>query len=344
MRLGSVAAIGLLALFASTGFGRAQDAESFFKGKTLTLFVGSTPGGGVDLYARIFAQHLPDHIPGHPTIVVQNQPGAGSLVAAHNLYSVDLKDGTEMAITLPGALFDPLMNGRDLKAYDPRKFNYLGNANADATVCVVRRDAPVQEYKQVFSKELTVAASGPGSVSVENPVIERNLLGAKLKIVSGYPGSNEMRLAVYNNEVQGLCGEQWGSAKQQFPEILHHGGLVKLLVEEDAESFPALAKLGVPLVTKYAKTKEQKRILDLFLLQGTVSRPFILPPGVPADRVRALRQAFDATIKDPALLADMARAHLDINYKTGEQVQTLMNSIYDAPPQLIEEMRKASVQ
>ena len=342
MRLTSGIALTVLAVLGSHGVSRALDADSFFKGKTLTIFAGSTAGGGVDLYARMLAQHLTDHIPGHPTIIVQDQPGAGSLVSAHNLYSVDLKDGTQMAVTLPGALFDPLMNGRDLAIYDPRKFNYLGNANADATVCVVRRDAPVQDYAQVFSKELVVAATGPGSVSVEYPGLERNLLGAKLKVIAGYPGSNEMRLAVYNKEVQGLCGEQWSSAKQQFPGVLEPGGIVKVLVEEDTSSIPALEKLGVPLVTKFAKTDEQRRILALFLQQGGVSRPFMLPPGVPADRVRTLRNAFDETMKDPALLADANKEHLDINYKTGEEVQALMNSIYGAPASLVEEMRKAS--
>jgi tripartite-type tricarboxylate transporter receptor subunit TctC len=342
MRSRTAIASAVLAFLASGGAVRAQDADDFFKGKTLTIFAGSTAGGGVDLYARMIAQHLPDHMPSHPTIIVQDQPGAGSLVSAHNLYSVAPKDGTQLAITLPGALFDPLMNARDLSKYDPRKFNYLGNSNADATVCVVRHDAPVQDFAQVFSKQLVVAATGPGSVSLENPVFENNLLGTKLKVISGYPGSNEMRLAVYNNEVQGLCGEQWSSAKAQFPETLHSGGLVKVLVEEDAAAVPALANMGVPLITKYAKTDEQKRVLELFMQQGTVSRPFMLPPGVPPGRVAALRKAFDETMKDPALLADAAKAHLDVNYKTGEEVQTLINSIYAAPAALIAEMRKAS--
>lgn len=332
----------LLAALICAGGAQAQDVDSFFKGKTISMIAGSSAGGGVDLYARLIAQHLSDHIPGRPVIVVQNQAGAGSLVPAHNLFSVAPKDGTQMAVVLPGALFDPLMTGEDLSKYDPRKFNYLGNANADATVCIVRKDAPVQDYAQVFTQELMVGATGPGSVSVENPVFENNLLGTKLKIIAGYPGSNEMRLAILNKEIQGLCGEQWGSMKTSFPETMSSGGPVKVLVEEDAAANPELEKLGVPLITKYAKTDEQKRVLELFMLQGTVSRPFMLPPGVPADRVAALRKAFDETMKDPALKAEAAKAHLDLNYKTGQQVQDLIDSVYSAPADLLAEMRKAA--
>lgn len=248
-----------------------------------------------------------------------------------------------MAVVLPGALFDPLMKGFDLKDYDPRQFNYLGNANVDTTVCVSRRDAQVKSYADVFDKELVIAGSGPGSESVDYPVVEHNLLGAKLKLIVGYPGSSELKLAVYQNEAQGVCGFVWSSAKQQFPDVLHPDGAVKVLVQEDTKRIPELESMGVPLVSDFAKTAEQKRVLDVYFRQGSISRPFLLPPGLPVERLSALRKAFVETMHDPELQADAAKQKLDTNSMTGEEVQSQVQSIYAAPPEVIDVLRKVSV-
>jgi tripartite-type tricarboxylate transporter receptor subunit TctC len=321
-----------------------QEAQSdFYRGKTITIVAGSTAGGGVDLYARLLARYLPKHIAGNPTVVVQNQPGAGSLTAAHNIYGVAPKDGTQMAIVLQGALFDPLMKGEDLKDYDPRKINYLGNGNIDSVVCIARRDAPVKTYAETFDKEMVIAGTGPGSESVDAPTVERNLLGVKLKLVIGYPGSSELKLALERNEVQGVCGFQLSSAEQLFPDLLSPNGAVKLFAEEDAKANPELQKLGVPLIVDLAKTPEQKKVLQVFFAQGAVSRPFLLPPGLPADRLKMLRAAFVATMHDPDLQADAAKQKLGTNIQTGEEVQATVQSVYDAPPEIIAELRKVSV-
>jgi tripartite-type tricarboxylate transporter receptor subunit TctC len=335
----AVAAAALVAVAPAVGQDKAAD---FYKGRTLTIIAGSSAGGGVDVYARLIGRHLGKHIPGHPTIIVQNMPGAGTLTAARNLYTIAPKDGTQIGVVLPNALFDPLMKGEDLKAYDPRKFNYLGNANADTAVCVVRRDAPVKSYGELFEKELVVGGTGPGSSLVDYPVMERNLLGAKIKLVAGYKGSNEVSLALQRNEVQGVCGLLWSSAKQQYPDIFRDDGLVKVLVQEDVRSSPALQKMGVPLVTEFAKTPEQKRALEAYLVQGSISRPFLLPPGVPAERVELLRKAFMDTLKDPDLQAEAAKQKSDLNPNTGEEVQALVEKIYATPPDLIAIVRKAA--
>jgi tripartite-type tricarboxylate transporter receptor subunit TctC len=344
MRAGSVLVLAGLATAALSATSSGQDAsDAFFKGKTITIFAGSTPGGGVDLYARLVSRYLPKHLAGNPTVIVQNQPGAGSLTAAHNLYSLAPKDGTQMAVVLPGALFDPLMKGQDLKEYDPRQLNILGNANADTTICVVRRDAPVKTYAEVFDKELVIAGSGPGSESVDAPVVEHNLLGAKLKLVVGYPGSSELKLAILQNEAQGICGFVWSSAKQLFPDLLRPDGVVKPLVQEDTKRNAELEKMGVPLVMDFAKTPDQKRVLSLFLEQQSISRPFLLPPGLPAERVSALRRAFDETMRDPDLQAEAAKQKLGTNAVAGTEVQSLVQSIYASPPDVIDELRKVSV-
>jgi tripartite-type tricarboxylate transporter receptor subunit TctC len=336
-----------LAMVAAGALGHApawgQEAVAdFYKGKTVTIIAGSSAGGGVDTYARLVGRHLAEHVPGHPTVVVQNVPGAGSLTAARNLYTIAPKDGTQLGVVLSNALFDPLMKGEDLKAYDPKRFNFLGNANADTAVCIVRRDAPVKSYGDLFEKELVVGGTGPGSSLVDYPVVERNLLGAKIRLVAGYKGSNEVSLALQRNEVQGVCGLLWSSAKQQYPDIFREDGLVKVLVQEDVRSSPDLRKLGVPLVTDFAKTEEQKRALEAYLVQGAISRPFLLPPGVPGERVEALRKAFVATMKDSDLQAEAAKQRLDTNLNTGEEVQALVDKIYSTPAELIAVLRKAA--
>jgi len=335
-----VGAVGA-SLLSLPAFGQAS-AEGFYAGRTVTLIAGSSPGGGVDTYARLVGRHLGKHIPGNPKIVVQNVPGAGSLTAARNLYTTAPRDGSQIGLVLSSALFDPLMKGDDLKAYDPSKFNFLGNANADTSVCVVRRDAPVKNYSDVFERELVVGGSGPGSALFDFPLMHRNLLNAKIRLVAGYPGSNEIRLAVERNEVQGACGLTWSSAKQQYPDVERENGAVKLLVQEDVKSSPAFEKLGVPLLIDFAKNPEQKRALEAYLSTGSISRPFLLPPGVPAERVEVLRKAFMETMKDPELQAEAAKQRLDINPQTGTEVQQLVDNIYSLSPDLLAVLRKAA--
>ncbi|MDB5507865.1 MAG: Tripartite-type tricarboxylate transporter, receptor component TctC [Hyphomicrobiales bacterium] len=319
-----------------------ETAAAFFKGKTVTIVAGSSAGGGVDVYARLIGRHLGKHIPGNPTVIIQNMPGAGSLTAARHLYTVVPKDGTQIGVVLSTALFDPLMTGQDLQAYDPRKFLYLGNANADTSVCVVRRDAPVSSYAELSEKELVVGGTGPGSALVDYPVMERHLLGSKLRLIAGYKGSNEVSLAIQRNEVQGVCGLLWSSARQQYPDVLKPDGSVKVLVQEDTRPLPEIAKLGAPLIMEFAKTPEQKSALDVFLTQGSISRPFMLPPGVPADRAEALRRAFDATLEDPELRAEAAKQGSDVNAVSGAEVQALVEKVYATPRDLIAKLRSAA--
>lgn len=321
----------------------AQDqVAAFYKGKTVIVVAGSSAGGGVDIYARLVARHLSKHIPGNPTVVVQNMPGAGSLGAARNLYTVAPKDGTQIGTVLSGALFDPLMSGHGLEQYDPTKFNYIGNANQDSIVCVVRRDAPVQDYRQVFEKELLIGGTGPGSSLVDYPVVEKNLLGVKLKLIAGYKGSNEISLAIQQKELQGICGLLWSSAKVQYPDVLKSDGYVRVLVQEDAKANPEIAKLGAPLITSFAKDPAIKSVLDVYYQQGALSRPFMAPPGVPAERVAALRQAFMDTLNDPELRADATKQRSDVAPQTGEEVEAAVRKIYATPAAQMDVLRKAA--
>jgi tripartite-type tricarboxylate transporter receptor subunit TctC len=339
LRLSLALCLGLAASHAV-----AQDEANYFKGKTVTIIAGSGAGGGVDLYARLIGRHLSKHTPGNPTVVVQNMPGAGSLAAAHHLYTVAAKDGSAIAVVPAPALFDPLMAGDDLTKYDPRKFNYLANANADTLVCVVRKDAPVQSYRELFDKELLVGGTGPGSALWYYPTMEKYVLGVKFKMIAGYKGSNELSLALQRNEIQGVCGIFWSSARQQYPGLMKPDGDFRVIVQHDAIAIPALKSAGVPLSIDFAKTPQQKEALEAFLLQGSISRPFILPPGVAPERVAAMRKALDETLKDPDLLTEAAKGGMDIASQTGQEVQEQVDKIYRTSPDILAYLRKGASQ
>ena len=343
-KTGLMAIIGLAAAIAPA---QAQDAGDFYRGKTITIIAGSSVGGGLDVYGRLLSRHIGKHVPGAPGVVVQNMPGAGSLTAARHIYTIAPKDGLHMGIVLPGALLDPLLSaqdsgGREAGAYDPTKFNYIGNGNAETIVCVVRRDAPVKHFSEVFDKELLVGGTGPGSSLVDYPVVTRNLINAKIRLIAGYKGSREVSLAVQQIEVQGICGLAWSSAKNQYPDIFKPDGYVKVLVQEDSAPHPEVAALGVPLAIDFVKDPVQKRALEVFYSQGVMSRPFILPPGVSAERVALLRKAFLAAMTDPELRTEVAKQKLDANPNTGEELQALINKLYATPRDVLDLLRKAA--
>lgn len=335
-------AIALGALVMQAPAASAQDsAEAFYKGRNVTIIAGSAAGGGIDIYARLVGRHLGKHLPGRPNIIVQNMPGAGSLASARQLYSVAPKDGSTLGVVLSTSLFDPLMTGQSLAAYDPRKFIYVGNAHAETSVCVVRRDAPVQNYAELADKELIVGGTGAGSALVDYPLMERQLLGSKLKLIAGYKGSADVALAMARNEVQGVCGLLWSSAKQQYPDVFKADGVHRVMVQQDADPLPELQKMGVPLIMEYARTEDQKLALIAFLSRAAVNRPFLLPPGVPADRVATMRTAFMATMRDGELVAEAAKQQLGVDANTGDEALALVEKVYATPAHVLDILRKA---
>ena len=340
-KVGLLCATGLGALGCLTHTSHAQVADAFYKGRTVTIIAGSAAGGGIDVYARLVGRHLSKHIVGAPNVIVQNMPGAGSIAAARHIYSVAPKDGSVLGVVLATALFDPLMTGQSLTNYDPREFNYVGNAHADTSVCVVRRDAPVQDYGQLAEKELIVGGTGAGSALVDYPLMEKQLLGSKLKLVSGYKGSADVSLAIQRNEVQGVCGLLWSSAKQQFPDMLEKDGQYKVLVQQDATALPELQKMGVPLILEYARTADQKLALEAYLSRSAVNRPFLMPPGVPPQRLAIMRKAFMDTMRDRDVIAEAEKQKLGVDANTGDEALNLVKTIYATPPHVLEILRRA---
>ncbi|MFL5107255.1 MAG: Bug family tripartite tricarboxylate transporter substrate binding protein, partial [Xanthobacteraceae bacterium] len=319
----------------------AQDAAPFYKGKTITIVVGSSPGGGYDLYGRMIARHIGKHIPGNPSVVVNNMPGAASNVAAANIYNVAPKDGTVIGAIFMGAVVEPLFGFRTRAMHDTSKFNYIGNANKDVYVCLVRGDAPVKTFGDALEKELVVGGTAEGASTRDFAVLLKNLLGAKFKIVAGYAGSREINLAMERGEVQGGCGQSWSSVAATYPSWFSEGK-IKVLAQEDTEGYPELNRQGVPLTRAFAKTEEQARILDLIYSQTTFGRPYIVAPEVPKDRVAALRRAFMATMRDPNLVAEAKHMQLDIMPVAGEDLQAMIARLYATPKDILDQARQAT--
>ena len=338
LRLGLFA---VLACIAATS-AKAQDAVAhFYSGKQITIYVGSSAGGGYDTYARLIARHFGNHIPGNPTVVVENMPGAGSNKAAGYVYSVAPKDGTAMAAVFPGALLDPLIGDVNVQ-HDPNKLIYVGNANSDVYICFLRSDAPAQTFKDTMSHEVILGASNAGGTTRDLPAMMNNLLGTKFRVVTGYAGSKEITLAIERNEVNGACGIGWTGLPTMHPDWFAKK-LMNVIVQADIKGHPDLNKMGVPLATQFAKSDEDRQVMELIESQGVFGRPYVMPPGVPAERVAALRRAFVATFKDPALRAEGDKMQLDLDYMSGDDLQALVAKLYALPGNIVARAKAALV-
>jgi tripartite-type tricarboxylate transporter receptor subunit TctC len=318
----------------------AQDGvANFFKDKAITLEVGAPPGGVLDLHARLLSRHLARHVPGNPTVRVAYKPGAGSKVAARGLYTVAPKDGTWIGATFPSAIVDPLLDITGLD-YDPTKFIYLGSGSNEVPICMARADGPVQTLQDLMSRELITSVTGPGGTNHDFPVAMAGLLGTKFKFVKGYQGGAQLGLAIERNEVQGVCGS-WSFTKVQYPDILNGTLFLRIFVQGSLSGDPDLTKAGVPLAGSLAKNEPDRQALELFLARYAFATPYMLPPGVPPERVQALRAAFAAAMADPELVAEAKRTSTDIKPMTGEEVQRLVGRIYQSPKPVVDRLREA---
>jgi tripartite-type tricarboxylate transporter receptor subunit TctC len=318
-----------------------ESVEQFYKGKQINLVIGTSPGGGYDTYGRLVARRLGNYIPGNPTIVPQNMPGAGSNKAAGYIYSVAPKDGTAISAIFSGAILQPLL-GEPAGQHDPSKFIYVGNANNEVFLCLARSDAPVKSFADVLQQELIVGASSEGGSTRDFPTLLNNILGAKFRIVTGYPGSNEITLALERGEIQGICGIGWSSVAAQHPHWLANG-TVRLLAQEATKGHPTMNKMGVPLTLDFAKTAEDRQVMELVYSQLIFGRPYVFGPGVPADRVAAVRKAFMAAVQDKESLAEAQKMQIDLDALGGEEVQSAVAKAYAMPPHVIERAKQALI-
>ncbi len=284
--------------------------------------------------------------PAIPAVVVSNMPGAASNIAAAHLFNVAPQDGTVIGAlqnsAVMEALFDSLLgSGRRLR-HDATKFIHLGSATTDHYVCIARADAPVKTFKDALTQELLIGASQPGTSTRDYPAMLNNLTGAKIRQVGGYPGTREIMLAIEKNEVQGLCGFSWSSFKAQRPDWLK-SGFVRVIVQEHDQGNPEISAMGVPVAVDFATSAENRKIMELVYSAETFGRPYMLAPGVPADRVAALRQGFRDTMRDPELLADAQRIGIAVDPIVGEDLQALAARIFATPADFVERTRQALV-
>lgn len=321
--------------------GNAAESQPFYAGKQINFLIGSAAGGGYGIYAEMLARHLGDHIPGRPKIVPQLMPGAGSLTAANVLYAQAPRDGTTIGAVFMGAIVEPLIGDRTKARYDSRKFEYIGSANRESSVCFARKGLHFTNWSDALHKPLIVAAAGWASSIRQFPAVLDKVLGTKFKVISGYPGSREAIEAVDKGEAQGICGIQWSSFSPAFGKWVTSG---KVRVFGQISPPPGDAELnamGVPNIWTIAKSSHDKQVLELIFDQMEFGRPYIAPPGVPRDRIAILQKAFDDTMKDPAFLADAKRSHLPINPMSGKQVQAAVAKLYAAPGNFVQEARQA---
>jgi tripartite-type tricarboxylate transporter receptor subunit TctC len=313
---------------APVSIGYAQSPAEFYKGKNVELYIGYSVGGGYDLYARMISRHLGRHIPGNPTVVPRNMEGAGSLRLANWLYGAAAKDGTVFGATSRGMAFDPLLGSKGAQ-FDATKFNWIGSANDEVSVCVALGTSGVAKFDDLLSRELAIGSTGVGDDTYQFPAVINGVLGTKFKIITGYPGGNDVSLAMERDEVQGRCGWSWSSIKATRMDWVAQKKIV-ILVQMSLNKHADLP--NIPLVTDLAKTDEQRQIFKLIFARQVMGRPYMAPPGIPKDRAEALRQAFADTMVDKEFLAEAQKAQFEITPVAGERIENLVTEIYKTPP------------
>ncbi len=306
----------------------AQSAEDFYRGKTVTILVGFTAGGGYDLYARLVGRHIGRHIPGNPSVVVQNMPGAGSMKATQYVYGVAAKDGLTLATVSRGMVTEPLLNAAS-PGFDPVKFTWLGTVTSETSVCATWKTSAVKTWDDMFKQEFSLGGSAIGADPDTFALILRNVFGAKVKLVTGYPGGNDINLAMERQEVEGRCGWSWTSLKSQKQWVPQINLLVQFNLEKNAD-LP-----NVPSALERAANDEQRQVLRLLIAGQYVGRPFFTSPDIPADRKAALRAAFDATMKDTQFLEDAARLDLEISPIAAPAVDAFLADLYRTPKDVV---------
>jgi tripartite-type tricarboxylate transporter receptor subunit TctC len=329
--------IGLATPLASQG---NEEAARFYKGRQVTMVIGSTAGGGYDLYGRLVARHIGKYIPGNPTILPQNMGGAASLVATQYIANVGPKDGTAIGAIYPQVVLEQLMGDKSNVKVDPRKLNYLGSANSEVYICMVRADVPVKTLEDATKTEVVMGATAPGSSSYDFPLLLNNVLGTKFRIVSGYPGNQQIALALEKREIDGACGTGWSTLSSARPHWLRDG-VVRLIAQEGLKGSPDLDALGVPLAIDSAKMPEQRQIMEIVYSQLLFGRPFVVAPEVPAERVEVLQAAFLAALKDAELLAEAKKMNLDIVPLPGPEVKAMVERLFGTPAEIVEKTRQA---
>ncbi|MDB5507765.1 MAG: Tripartite-type tricarboxylate transporter, receptor component TctC [Hyphomicrobiales bacterium] len=324
---------GLALALAASPAAAQQSVADFYKGKTIDFYIGFSVGGGYDLYARTVARFIGEHIPGKPRVIPRNMTGAGSRVAANYVYTVAPKDGTVLATADQSIPLEQAVGDKGIQ-FDSRNFFWIGNPIVDNNTLVTWHTSPVKTVEDARQREIAIGATG-FNTSSQYPQVMNQLVGTKFKIIMGYPGGNEVNLAMENGEVAGRGSNSWASWKASKPDWVRDKKL-NILVQIGLSKSPDLP--DVPLLVDLARNDEDRAALRLVSAPPNVGRPIFTTPGVPAERVKALRDAFDATMKDPAFLEEARKTGLDINPISGVELQKVVSDIIDTPKAVTERL------
>jgi tripartite-type tricarboxylate transporter receptor subunit TctC len=316
----SIPIAALAALLGSSGAATAQSVEEFYKGKTISAVIGHPPGGGYDVYMRVLARHIGRHIPGNPAVVLRNMPGAGSLIAANHLFNQAARDGTVIGLFASSSLFSVKFGAAQAR-FEIDRFTWIGNMDQTIGTCTVWHTSGINSLDDLRAKEVPFGASGPSSVNSVHARGLNALLGTQIKVIHGYPGSTNVLLAMERKEVAGGCGFALSSLKATHSSEWQSGQL-KVFLQTGLNKSTELP--GVPHLFDYAETDDDRKVMDLIYGTHVIGRPISAPPAIPADRVRALRDAFNATMKDKRFLDEAEKQSVPIDPWTGEETQKII--------------------
>ncbi len=315
-------------------------AADYYAGKTIDFIVGGDAGGGYDIYARLVAKHMRNHIPGAPNIVVKNMPGAGSARAAVFISTIAPKDGSAMGALMPGAIIDPLLEDKHDAQFDPTKVIYIGTADSGVRICATFGLSRIKTFADAQREKTVLGASATGGATRDYPFLYNHTAGTKFDIVSGYKGTVDIALAMERGEVDGMCGWDWSSVQSQKGDWVRDNK-INILVQASLDPDAGLSKRGVPQIWDFIKNEDDRKVAELVISQQVFQRSYIAPPGTPAEQIAILRSAFDATVADPAFLADAEKTRIAIEPLSGAKVQDLVARLYASPKALVERAKQA---
>jgi tripartite-type tricarboxylate transporter receptor subunit TctC len=317
---------------------QADAVSDFYKGKTLSLIAGFPPGGGYDTYVRVLARHYGRFVPGQPTVVASNMPGAGSLTAANNIYAKYAPDGLAIAMFASSAAMEPLL-GNKAALFDPAKFSWVGSMSQDVAYCGVwRHPGGATTFDEMMTKETIIGGGAPAAITFQHPMVLKNVLKANLKVIGGYKGTRDINIAMQRGEVNGTCGMFGSSINSQFGADVKEGRMT-LFIQMGSKRSDQFGK--IPSVFDYAKTDEDRQVLQFHFGQLLLGRPLAGPPGIPADRLAALRKALFETMKDPQFLAEANKAGLDIDPVMPDEVMALLKQFAAFSPAILKKAKDA---
>ncbi|MDP2359092.1 MAG: hypothetical protein Q8M31_23950 [Beijerinckiaceae bacterium] len=325
----------------TTAFAQSAAVDSFYVDRKVQMVIPSSPGGGYDLYGRLFARHMGRHIPGNPVFVPANMPGASGVVAAQYIFSAAPQDGSVLGHFYATAIIDPVVNAQSRAKFDPNKFTFIGSATAESSICYVSAKSRVKRFEDAMTHDVVLGSTGARGKSSDYPNAYNSLLGTKFKVVTGYPGINEIGLAIERGEIDGTCGSSWSVMTTGRPHWLADG-VMRIIAQENNNAHPDIAKLGTPLTRSFAKSEESSQVLEFMYAQAAFGRPFAMGPNVPPARVEIVRKAFSAALDDPELRSEAQRMKLEFsNPMDGPALQAAVARLTATPKRVIDATNRA---